>query len=290
MTETHSNIYEIRAEVLINVQHPANQHVIRLHAEEIAATALPGQFVQVQVAEGPRLRRPISIMLTDPKRGTVDLLFKVVGEGTRLLAEKKAGDHLQLCGPIGKAFDITDLSRRYACIGGGVGTPPMIFAADRIQATGGNVVVFAGSEVEFPFALSTSTFMLPGISPQTMMTIQSLEARDIPCRLASNTPGVFGAFLGHVPALAEQWLQALPEKARARVTLLSCGPLPMLRAVAALGEKYNVPAFLSLEEHMACGIGGCAGCVVETHEADGTHYRRVCVDGPVFDSKVLRWE
>ncbi|MDQ6975152.1 MAG: dihydroorotate dehydrogenase electron transfer subunit [Mariprofundaceae bacterium] len=283
------NIHEVSAKILINVAHPAMQHVMRLHAPAIAKTAQPGQFVHIQVAKGPYLRRPISLMLCDPIKGTIDILFKVVGEGTRLLAAKKAGEALQLCGPIGVAFSITDTSRRYLCIGGGVGIPPMIFAADRIVAAGARPIVFAGSEVPFPFALASSNFLLPGIPAQAMMTIQSLEARNIPCRLASNNSELFGCHAGYVADLAALWLAALPPQALQEVTILSCGPFPMLQAVAALGLRFDVPTFVSLEEYMACGIGACAGCVVETHEHDGTHYRRVCVDGPVFDATVLRW-
>ncbi len=287
---TQATIFEQQAQVQINVAHPAEQYIMRLHAPDIASHAQPGQFVHLQVAEGARLRRPISIMLTDPEQGTIDLLFKVVGEGTRLLAQKKAGDTLAVCGPIGVPFDISDSSRRYACIGGGVGIPPMIFAADRLQQAGGQPIVFAGSEVAFPFALSPTRFLLPGIPAEAMMTIQSLESRAIPCRLASGNPELFGTYSGYVADLAGLWLQALPAEEREQVTLLSCGPHPMLRAVAQLGARFGVQTFVSLEEHMACAIGGCAGCVVETHEADGTHYRRICVDGPVFDAKQLNWD
>ncbi len=289
MPNNAPSIHEVSAKVLANVAHPAAQYVMRLHAPAIADTAQAGQFVHVQVAKGPRLRRPISLMLCNPDEGTIDLLFKVVGEGTRLLAAKKEGDSLQVCGPIGVPFSIGDRSRRYLCLGGGVGIPPMIFAAERIAATGGRAIVFAGSEVAFPFALSASTFLLPGISSQAMMTIQSLEARGIPCRLASHNPALFGCHAGYVADLAGLWLAALPEKEREQVTVLSCGPFPMLQSVAALGERFNVATYVSLEEYMACGIGGCAGCVVETHEEGGTYYRRVCVDGPVFNAAVLRW-
>jgi len=90
-----------------------------------------------------------------------------------------------------------------------------------------------------------------------------------------------------VPDLAGVYLQALNDEERARTVVLSCGPHPMLHAVARVARETGVEAQLSLEEHMACGIGGCAGCVVKTLEADGEHYRRVCVDGPVFPADML---
>jgi len=282
----HRNpIFEEQAEVLAQVAHPGDQFILRLKAPKTALHAKPGQFVHIRVSAARPLRRPISIMLTDPGKGTVDLLYKAVGEGTRELGQCSQGDALPMLGPIGKPFDLSDTLKRYVLIGGGVGIPPMIFAADRL-AGNADVVLFAGSEVEFPFALRPSDFLLPGIAGNTILGITSLESRGVPSRLASNA-GMYGCYEGHVPSLAGDYLRALNEAERARTVLLSCGPHPMLHAVARLSRETKVAAQLSLEEHMACGIGGCAGCVVKTNEADGEHYRRVCVDGPVFSAESL---
>lgn len=283
--EQDATIFEEQARVLAHVTHPGDQYVMRLFAPKTAARAKPGQFVHLRVSPERALRRPISIMLTDPEHGTVDLLYKAIGEGTRLLAERKTGDIIPMLGPIGVPFDLSDSSKRYVLIGGGVGIPPMIFAADRLQGKA-DCILFAGSEVEFPFALKPSTTLLPGINGNAILTIRSLEERDIPSRLASNA-GLYGCYEGHVPNLARDYLQALRADERARCILLSCGPHPMLHAVAKLGREMELPTFLSLEEHMACGIGGCAGCVVKTIEADEEKYRRVCVDGPVFAAELL---
>ena len=276
--------------MLAQVAHPGDQFILRVKAPKTAQHAQPGQFVHIRVSASRPLRRPISIMLTDPEKGTVDLLFKAIGEGTRELSERKAGDVLPMLGPIGRPFDLSDTSKRYVLIGGGVGIPPMIFAADRLAAKSSekavDVVVFAGSEVEFPFALRPSGFLLPGIAGNTILGIASLEARGVPSRLASNA-GMYGCYEGHVPNLAGEYLRALSDEDRARTVVLSCGPHPMLHAVARVARETGVAAQLSLEEHMACGIGGCAGCVVKTKETDGEHYRRVCVDGPVFPADIL---
>ena len=276
--------------MLVKAEHPGDQFILRVKAPKTAQHAQPGQFVHIRVSGARPLRRPISIMLTDPEKGTVDLLFKAIGEGTRELSERKVGDVLPMLGPIGRPFDLSDTAKRYVLIGGGVGIPPMIFAADRLAAKSSekavDVVVFAGSEVEFPFALRPSDFLLPGIAGNTILGIASLEARGVPSRLASNA-GMYGCYEGHVPDLAGEYLQALNDEERARTVVLSCGPHPMLHAVARVARETGVEAQLSLEEHMACGIGGCAGCVVKTLEADGEHYRRVCVDGPVFPADML---
>lgn len=286
MANEHDNtLFEEKAELLAHVTHPGDQFVMRLKAPKTAAKAKPGQFVHMRVSDERALRRPISIMLTDPERGTIDLLYKAIGEGTRLLSERKVGDVIPLLGPIGVPFDLSDESKRYLLIGGGVGIPPMIFAADALQGKA-DCVVFAGSEVEFPFALKPSTTLLPGVVGNTILSIASLEERGIPSRLASNA-GLYGCYEGHVPNLARDYLAALSKEERERCVLLSCGPHPMLHAVARVGREFDLPAFLSLEEHMACALGGCAGCVVKTVENGEEKYRRVCVDGPVFDADIL---
>ncbi len=285
MTNPHDKIYEEQAKVLAHITHPGDQFVMRLYAPKTAAKALPGQFAHLRVSDERALRRPISIMLTDPEKGTIDLLYKTIGEGTRLLSERVVGDVIPMLGPIGQPFDLSDRSKRYVLIGGGVGIPPMIFAATRLQGKA-DCVVFAGSEVAFPFALKPSIMLLPGVNGNAILSIASLEARDIPCRLASNA-GLYGCYEGHVPNLARDYLFALTDFERARCVLLSCGPHPMLHAVARIGREFALPTFLSLEEHMACAIGGCAGCVVKTVEDGEEKYRRVCVDGPVFAAELL---
>jgi len=284
-TPHRNTIFEEQSEVLARVEHPGDQYILRVKAAKTAQHAQPGQFVHIRVSEARPLRRPISIMLTNPEKGTVDLLFKAIGEGTRELSQRKQGDLLPMLGPIGRPFDLSDLNKRYVLIGGGVGIPPMIFAADHLAGKA-DVVVFAGSEVAFPFSLRPSQFLLPGIAGNTILAIASLESRGVASRLASNAD-MYGCYQGHVPNLAGEYLRALKESERARTVMLSCGPHPMLHAVARLSRETGVAAQLSLEEHMACGIGGCAGCVVKTKEAGGEYYRRVCVDGPVFPAEML---
>ncbi len=280
-----ATIHEETAIVVASASHPGEQFIMRLRAPRIAAAAQPGQFIHLRCDDAIPLRRPLSLMQADPEAGTIDLLVKAVGTGTRALRAQPVGAELPALGPIGRGFDLSDPDRHYLCIGGGVGIPPMIFAATA-HPDPDRVLLLAGSEVPFPFALLPSNFLLPGMEDQAIMAIRSLEERGIASRLASKA-GLFGCFDGFVPQLAERHLLALDEEARNRRTLLACGPLPMLRAVAELGRRFGLPTQLSLEEHMACGIGGCAGCVVRTVEEGRAHYRRVCVDGPVFDATLL---
>ncbi|ROR34512.1 dihydroorotate dehydrogenase electron transfer subunit [Inmirania thermothiophila] len=268
---------------------PADQHLLRLEAPRIAAGAEPGQFVHVRCDEALPMRRPLSILRADRLRGTVELLFKVVGRGTRLLARRRQGETLNLLGPIGRPFRPVAGRPRALLLGGGVGIPPMIFLAERMAAARSHrPLLLAGSEVPFPFPPRPSQMLIEGIPTGVIATFGWLEDRGVPCRLASNA-GLPGCFQGHVTGLAERWLEALAPQALAEVAVYACGPPAMLAATAALARRLGLPCQVSLEEHMACGVGGCAGCTVPVRTPSGPAMRRVCVDGPVFDAADVLW-
>ena len=119
-------------------------------------------------------------------------------------------------------------------------------------------------------------------------TMPLLEDWGIPCRLATLS-GFDACFDGFVTELADQWLSTLTEDELLKVEVFSCGPTPMLKAVTALAEKYDLPCQVSLEEFMACAVGGCAGCAVKINTPDGEVMQRVCVDGPVFEASRVIW-
>jgi dihydroorotate dehydrogenase electron transfer subunit len=224
-------------------------------------------------------------MRVDKHAGWVDFLYKVFGEGTRLLAQRKVGEQLSILGPIGTPFTPHVARRRPLLIGGGVGMPPMIFIADELRSMKGiyEPFVILGSEVPFPFKARPSQIMVPGVPAGVTAAMPLLEDWGIASRLASRQ-GYAGCFDGFVTELARNWLDALTPEQRNEVEIFSCGPHPMLEAVAKLASEYNLPCQVSMEEFMACGVGGCAGCVVEVKTGNGSAMKRVCVDGPVFDA------
>ena len=161
----------------------------------------------------------------------------------------------------------------------------MIFMADYIRQNPNDfsALVIMGSEVPFPFKAKPSTLMVQGIPDGVIGSMPLLEDWGIASRLAS-TQGYAGCFDGYVTNLARCWLDALDQSARQEVEIFACGPHPMLEAVARLAKEYELPCQVSLEEFMACAVGGCAGCVVEVQTDEGPAMKRVCVDGPVFDA------
>ncbi|MGC8519419.1 MAG: dihydroorotate dehydrogenase electron transfer subunit [Steroidobacteraceae bacterium] len=261
------------------------QFVLRLQAPACARRAEPGNFVHLTCDPTIPMRRPLSIMRADREAGWIEVLYKVVGPGLRALAGRTPGATLSLIGPIGRPFTAHRERPRTVLIGGGVGIPPMIFLAERLRASAEpwRPLVLMGSEIPFPFHPRPSTLVVPGMPAGTIASMPLLEAWDIPSRLSSRA-GFPGCFDGYVTELAGEWLGSLPSAALAEVELFACGPTPMLAATAQLARRYAVPCQVSLEEFMACGVGGCAGCTVRVRTAEGDAMKRVCVDGPVFEA------
>jgi len=285
MVKTHRDTISVNdCQVLAHYQFEADQYIITLESKEIADSTRPGQFVHLSVSGMLAMRRPISVMSVDADNGTFDLLYKIVGEGTKQLADRKIGDVLSVIGPIGNGFELTD-RKIPLLIGGGVGMPPMIAIAQKIKDNAYyNPYVILGSEVPFPFEASQSS--LSGFNSSKFYTMPLLEEWRVPCGLAS-LQNYEGVYKGYVTDLAREYLDSLSSSDLNEVEIFTCGPNPMLEAVSKLSNDYNLPCQASLEEYMACAVGGCAGCVVEVKTENGPAMKRVCVDGPVFDAKTV---
>lgn len=228
----------------------------------------PGQFYMLRGNWGadPLLPRPMSILEEDGASGTVSFLIKVVGEGSRRLAQAHPGDPITGLGPLGKPFPLGSVApgETALLVGGGVGVPPLLFLA--------RALVPAGVKVHF---------LQGGRSADDLLLLDEFRALGIEPVLATEdgSRGVKGFVT--VPCAG-----ALSQGPRA---VFACGPEGMLRAVGDLC-KGEVPCYLSLEARMGCGYGVCLGCVVSVDEGEGPRYMKVCQDGPVFEAGVLRWE
>ncbi len=275
------------AEILSHQAFAGDQFIMRLLAPHCAAKAMPGSFVHLTCDPQLPMRRPISIMRCSAKHGWIELLYKRVGKGTGLLAQRTTGEKISLLGPVGNPFTPSPGRNKPLLIGGGVGMPPMVFLADSLRKDPQKQpFVILGSEVPFPFQSIPSQIIIPGLADGVIASMPLLDDWGIGCRLAS-LQGFPGVFQGYVTELAEQWISSLNMQALSEVEIFACGPHPMLEAVAQLAAKHNIPCQVSLEEFMACGVGGCAGCVVEVQTPQGPAMKRVCVDGPVFDAQTV---
>jgi dihydroorotate dehydrogenase electron transfer subunit len=231
------------------------------------------------------MRRPLSIMRASAEEGWLEFLYKPKGHGLAMLGQRRPGDVLSVLAPIGQGFTVDAARPRLLALGGGVGIPPMIFLAEHARADGRlQPLVLMGSEVPFPFELVESRLDVAGVGKPATRAVALLEQWGVPSRLASNA-GLAGAHRGYITDLARSALQALSAEERAETQVFACGPTPMLQAVAKLARDFDLPCQIALEEYMACGIGGCAGCTVLLQTPAGPAMKRVCVDGPVFDAR-----
>lgn len=228
-----------------------------LYAPEIAASAKPGQFVQMLVPDNAHvLRRPISLMAYDPQAGTLTLAIQPKGRGTELICALKPGQTVRVLGPLGTGFDAGEAKTVYF-VGGGVGVAPVCCAMD----------AFANEHARAFFGFRGAAY--------------AYGMTQAPCAVtAVSDDGTLGE-----KALVTKPLMAAIEAKRPDL-IMACGPAPMLCAVQKIALENDIPCQLSLEERMGCGIGACLGCNVKIVEPDGSWcYKRVCKDGPVFDAK-----
>ena len=246
------------------VRVPAPDHVeLIVHSGELTK-ARPGQFCHV-LTPG-MLRRPISFSRIDRARERVGLLVQVVGSGTRWMAERQAGEWLDVLGPLGRGFDPPEGERPWLLVGGGVGIPP-IFAA--LEAWGAqrtsSLEVVLGARFK-DYLIMTDDFRRMAVEP------------------ALATDDGSAGYWGTVVPLVDKWVSQHPQG-----QLMACGPTPMLAAVSRAAASLAGPVQLALEQRMGCGIGACLACVVPAAPVgpEGPRYRRVCTDGPVFRREEL---
>lgn len=225
---------------------------------QAARIARPGQFAQFLVP-GKTLRRPISICAIDREAGALRFVVQIRGEGTRELSRIPPGGTVNLLAPLGKGFEPGDTSRRAVFVGGGIGVPPLLAAAE-------------------PFGQNAAA-ALGFRSADGVILVKDFEA--LGCRTLVATDDGSAGHRGPVTEL----LRDLPFE-----VAFACGPKPMLRAVAELARERGVPCWVSMEERMACGVGACLGCAVKLRGGSGGDYGRVCRDGPVFDAGRIAWE
>ena len=289
MTGLHRNTICVEdAKVISHVSYPDGQFVLRLHAPKCAARAVPGSFVHIRCGIDLPMRRPLSIMRACTQTGSIDVLYKTIGQGLLRLSTAQPGDLISVVGPIGNGFSVAAERTTPVLIGGGVGIPPLVFLAEHLATNhpATKPAAFFGSEIPFPFTLTESTVALAGAPTVATAALGDLDVIGVPSRLAT-TAGYAGCYPGYVTQLAGEWLASLPAAQLAKATLYACGPEPMLEAVAQLATRFTLPSQLCLEEFMACAVGGCAGCTVLVQTPNGPAMQRVCVDGPVFAGETI---
>lgn len=244
--------------------------LIRLTDEKPLPEMLPGQFAEIRVDGSPTtfLRRPISINFVDTKANELWLLVAAVGDGTRRLAELKAGDKLNCLLPLGNGFTMPQKAEeRLLLVGGGVGVAPLLYMGARMAEMG-----------------CKPTFLLGARTAKDLLMLEVFEKYGRVCVTTedgsspSTGSGIVsekGFVTNHSLLLKEQFDR-----------IATCGPTPMMKAVARYARQANTECEASLENLMACGLGACLCCVEKTSEGNLC----VCKEGPVFNVRKLLWQ
>ena len=250
--------------------------VTRLHSPVIAQQVDPGQFVQIRVREEstPLLRIPLSVAAANEQEGTIDVMYEVVGPKTGVLSRLSKAESVACLGPLGNSFPAPRPDQTAVLIGGGVGLPPLLFFGHTLIGRGREVVELLVGARTAGKHLSQDRLLLAA-STVAVSTDDGSE--------------------GHSGLVTDLLEQRLADSTAGDFIVYTCGPHPMMRAVAAICARSQVPCFASLEEYMACGYGVCVGCVVETQACDSDRseyerYSRICVDGPVYDAASIIWD
>ena len=227
-----------------------------LDAKEIAVQAKPGQFISVYSNDKSRvLPRPISICEIDREKGTLRIVYRVVGKGTEEFSKAEAGDSFEILGPLGNGFPIEEAKgKKVLMIGGGIGVPPMLQTAIEIEG---------------------EAIIVSGYRNQDLFLKEELESAGT--LFIATEDGSVGTKGNVVDAIRENQIEA--------DMMFACGPKPMLRALKDYALEKGIPCWISMEEKMACGVGACLACVCQSKDVDShshVHNKRICKDGPVF--------
>jgi dihydroorotate dehydrogenase electron transfer subunit len=235
-----------------------DHYLIKLDAPELARDASPGQFAMLRCSEGydAFLRRPLGIHQVDKALGEVFFLYHVRGKGTNWLSMRDTGDMVSLLAPLGRGFSCSENGGTGLIVGAGVGVAPLLFLASELQAHGWELVILMGA----------------GSKSGILRSDAFMEYGEVKIATDDGTCGIQGTILD---------LAASELESSSFDMIFSCGPLPVLKGVQEMSKRKEIPAELSLDERMACGVGACVGCVCQG--ADGS-YLKVCQDGPVFSA------
>jgi dihydroorotate dehydrogenase electron transfer subunit len=251
------------AEVLVNDEVNREYRHLVVRCGEVSATAVPGQFFQLLCpqtgSEQPFLRRPMSLYGVDPERRQVEFLYKITGAGTRGLAILRAGDHLDIMGPLGSGFTLDPVLRHIVAVGRGAGLATLAPLARAAKANGTSV-----------------TAVFSARKPELLVSVDLFKRQGADVIAVTDSESTSG------PAHIERILRGLIADGRCEA-FFTCGSSRLLRVQQRLAREFGLPGQVAMEQQMACGLGLCFCCVRDFNVDGEIVHRRVCWDGPVFD-------
>jgi len=244
---------------------------LTLSSPLISKTSKPGNFVHIKVSSNdhPLLRRAFSIHSIERNKKSFDILFKVVGKGTDILSKKSPGNTLDILGPIGNSFSLPKKRKEIMLVAGGMGIAPLWFLFAHLTKR---------------FHPNKLTFFLGAKDKDELLYAEKVKS--VGARFIMTTDD---GSVGRKGLVTEVFLKEIKKRNydHKKLAVYSCGPRMMLKRMSEIAKRLDLFCQISLETHMACGVGACWGCVVKQK---GGIYKRVCVDGPVFDAREVNLE
>ena len=272
--------FDLKTKILSNIEVAESHFRMELACPEIASIARPGQFVHLLIDQrhDPLLRRPFTIYRA--KNNSVEILFQAIGRGTHLLSQKRSGDEVRVMGPLGNSFFILDELETAILVGGGIGIASLMMLAEELERKGKRSIGLIGAQ-----------------NSKRILGVDEFQSAGVEVHVSTDD-GSCG-YHGLVTELLRKILLNYASRITFHVSrfthhasrIYACGPDRMLKSVAKIATEFHIPAQLALENRMACGVGACLGCVLKLKSPDGgSEYKRVCIEGPIFDAQEIVWD
>ncbi len=259
---------QLKAKIIENKRIAKGFYRMRLGSAYLAKASKPGQFVEIRSSDTDEtlLRRPFGVHRI--VKGGIEVLYEVIGKGTTSLSAKKKSEHLDIIGPLGNGFSVKrparGIQRPAVLVAGGVGVAPLLCLAEEMTKKKIKLYVMIGAK--------TGAHILC-----------EKEFRRLGCFCLVSTEDGSKGHKGYVTDIMRHLLIVVRRKVSG---IYACGPHPMLKAVSRIAASSGIPCQVSMEEHMACGVGVCLGCPVKVKSGG---YKMVCKDGPVFNMEEIAW-
>jgi dihydroorotate dehydrogenase electron transfer subunit len=265
---TSTKKIDLPTEVISNELVAENHYLLRCSCPEIAASALPGQFIHVLIPQGSGLllRRPFTIYTVEGDQ--ITMLYQLIGEGTTVLSRLKWGNSIRVLGPLGNTFEISPVPNPAIIVGGGAGIASLMLLAAALRDGDVHTLGLVGS-----------------MNQARLLNVEDLKSIGVETHIATDDGSV-----GHHGFVTELLTHILETHELPNPIIYACGPDGMLRAVTKVGLDYHIPTQLAMENRMGCALGVCLGCVCKVQMPDGGfEYQRVCTEGPVFNAEDIIW-
>ncbi len=260
--------FDLPTEVLSNEPVAENHFLLRCSCPEIAAGALPGQFIHVLIPQGSGLllRRPFTVYTIEGDQ--ITMLYQLIGEGTNVLSSLKRCDSIRVLGPLGNTFEIPPTLDPAIIVGGGAGIASLMLLAVALRDASVHTIGLVGS-----------------MNEARLLSVADLKAIGVDTHIATDDGSV-----GHHGFVTELLNHVLQTHDLQHPVIYACGPDGMLRAVTKIGMDSGIPTQLAMENRMGCALGVCLGCVCKVQLPEGGfEYQRVCTEGPVFNAEDIIW-